>query len=135
MPPRRGAIATRRRSSSARTAYKDKASAALLRARKSTAAARRRYKASASRDQYSQLGWTLAGGVAGGAAAGFFPSGLFGFDPRLIGGIALAAACIATSKSPGISRPTCGLASGMLAGYLSDTAADMIGGGAPDEEA
>ena len=96
-----------------------KAAAALSRLRKSNAALRSRYKKSAKNAQMAQLGWTLTGGVASGASQGMMPE-IMGFDSRLVIGGALAAACLIV-KNDSIVRPACGLASGMLAAYLSDT--------------
>ncbi len=102
-----------------------KAAAALSRLRKSNAALRSKYKASAKQAQMAQLGWTVTGGAVSGAAQGFFPD-VMGIDTRLVAGGVLAAVCL-MSKSDGLVRPACGLASGMLAAYLSDTVADMVG--------
>ena len=96
-----------------------KAAAALSRLRKSNAALRAKYKKSAKQAQMAQLGWTVTGGAISGAATGFMPQ-VLGLDTRLVAGGVLAAVCL-VSKTDGLVRPACGLASGMLAAYLSDT--------------
>jgi hypothetical protein len=129
--PSKTALARRRASRRRYAGARDRGSAALKRARSTAARARSRYKASRSRDQYTQLGWTLGGGAIGGLAAGM-DIAPFGIDPRLSLGLALAATSILV-KSPAIKGPACGLAGGLLAGWISDTTTDVIGG-ADDEE-
>ncbi len=121
MPPRRTAVARR----TGWRQRRDSAAVALARLRKTNAALRSKYKTSAKNSQMSQLGWTVAGGVASGASQAFVPD-VMGIDTRLVVGGVLAGVCL-MSKSDAMVRPACGLASGMLASYLSDTVAGIVG--------
>lgn len=123
-PPRSRALA-RRRTSSRAGSYSGQAAVKLRNARSALSRQRKKYQESANKAQYAQLGWTMVGGAGGGFASAQFPDGIMGIDTRLVGGIALAAGCILL-KSPGVQRPLCGLASGMLAAYLSDTTESLF---------
>jgi len=126
MPKRNGSLTrTRSKNGNGWGRFSSNAAMRIKKAQDATRRANAKWKASASRDQYTQAGWTIAGGAAGGAVTSQLPDGVMGIDARLVGGILLATGCVMV-KNQGISRPMCGLASGLLASWISETTESLL---------
>ena len=87
-----------------------------------------RAKSKGAQGPLTEAAAVTAGGAIAGVSQGFYPDGLFGFDPALIGGAALVATGIYLSGTGQVmpSKITTCLGSGMLAAWASDFTSEML---------